>query len=65
MIEYLRDADIDEGNPHIATGPWLFGRFLAGHECRRLPSSAFYPYAAVEPLSVVRRRDLSGTLGIH
>ncbi|MBY0300206.1 MULTISPECIES: glycosyltransferase family 32 protein [Sphingomonas] len=65
MIEYLRDADIDEGNPHIATGPWLFGKFLAGHECRRLPSSAFYPYAAVEPLSVVRRRDLSGTLGIH
>lgn len=65
LIEHILHGTIDETRPNVATGPWLFGAFLKRHPHARLPTAAFYPYLYDEPLSVVRKRDLARTLGIH
>ncbi len=65
LIDHLLKSPIDESQPNHSTGPWLFGRFLQRHQFRRLPTAAFYPYLYNEPLSVIRRRNLDQTFGIH
>jgi FkbM family methyltransferase len=65
LIEYIKATDIDEAQPNKTTGPWLFGEFIKRHAHRRLPTEAFYPYLYDEPLSIVRKRSLGNTLGIH
>ncbi|MEE4174450.1 MAG: FkbM family methyltransferase [Xanthomonadales bacterium] len=47
------------------TGPWLFGRVLAGHASKRLPPMAFYPYHYGESRSSIYTRSLKATYGIH
>lgn len=65
LIDTILAAEPDESRPNVTTGPWLFGKHLANHDHRRLPSVTFYPYLYDEPFSAIRKKDLANTLGIH
>ncbi|RIJ32315.1 glycosyltransferase [Henriciella mobilis] len=62
-VEKLKTAPLGATYTNVETGP-VFFRSVIQDELR-LPRQSFYPYSAVEPLSVVFDRDLSETIGIH
>lgn len=64
-IENILATQLNQSPANKETGPWLFGRVLEGHECKQLPSIAFYPYHYDESFSAIYKRSLQATYGIH